>query len=341
MKLSKSTNSFNISSLDRILIIKEVFILDIPEGNNINLSQMRFVNQNQFDEIEITDGTQNIIDDDEGAGTIFKAEVNFRHPKVRSEAEDFISKYRGKRVRLITIDKNENARLLPAGKLMVNESNPEMINYNGYLIQFTSIGETIPYIILDEYYEEPPTIWDLAYGDGKACCGVANSYLNINITVINPDYATYDHYLVLDFNGIEERIAMPDNGGITSHIFIRNVSNESYFRLKKSIYNGEIKLSDEYLNIVNIEISGSLTRFYINEYSLPTSVDVSDNAIISDDIDQLLKNFTGKQWYIDSISKLWLQGSCNLGENGVPFTAEALANRALLAAGYHGYLDNL
>ena len=157
MNLAKSTSVSNFTSLHKVQIIKDIFITSQPDALSIYLSEMTFAPGQQFHNIEITDGTYSITDDDEGHGTIFKIKANFRHPKVREDAETFLQSFRGKLVRLVLTDKNGNNRLTPAGKLSIKENVPDMPNYNGYVIQFDALAELVPYIIMDEYPPDVPT----------------------------------------------------------------------------------------------------------------------------------------------------------------------------------------
>ncbi|MFA6400898.1 MAG: hypothetical protein WCX31_04625 [Salinivirgaceae bacterium] len=333
MNLVKSTNTQNFASLNKVQIIKDVYVTNLPFALSINLSEIEFSTGQQFNEIEITDGTYSITDDDEGHGTIYKVQANFRHPKVREDAELFLKTFRGRLVRLVLTDKNGVSRLTPSGKITIQENVSDMPNYNGYNIEFNAVGEQVPFINLDAYAIPPLSLWDTIFNDWhftSNILAIVNKDFDLNFTLKCVE--DNESFLTIDFNGILEELSFQP--GETKTILRHyTVTQESYLAIRLGRFINGIFISNfglyfYYQDSLTI-INAGMTRFFT--YSTPGHLDLSGNSIISSDLDELLKQYQiilnqPVYWGIDEY--FYIDGSGEYGFNGTPFSAEALAIKA-------------
>jgi len=345
MKFEKPTNKSNFSSLDKVQIIKNVFLTHVPFSSNIYLSEMQFSAGKEFDEIEITDGSYSITDDDEGNGTIYNCQVNFRHPKVRPDAEDYLKTYRGKTVRLIITDKNGINRLTPPGKLTITENIPDMPNYNGYSIGLSTQGDMVPFITLDNYPVPPVSLWDQVYESLATMVSLVNLPFSLQLNFFN--WTDTARLLMLDFNGNLEIISFNayERKELTR---IYPATEGSYIKIKGVISDGDVgynnypfptQSTDELLLMQN----AGATRFAAS--SNPYNLNLSGNAIIKSDINALLEQYNlmlTQPQYWDETKYFFIDGGGQFGSNAVPDSVLALQIKAAMiaAGGAVTYADN-
>lgn len=344
MSLQKSTSQSNLASIHKVEIMKDIFITDIPDATSFNLSEMSFANEQQFHEIEITDGTYSVKTQDEGHGGYKKIQANFRHPKVRSEAEEFLKPYEGNKVRLVITDKNGICRLTPAGKISISENVPDLPNYNGYGIQFTGVGESVPFIIMDAYPEPPQSIWDQIYYAGANGIALVNQAFTLELYYFN--WFGGDNLLMLNFDGNKEIIpfAAMEKKSITRQYA---ASEGSYIKITGAIDNGDGTYSQTVFPTQThgeklIMKNAGATRWH--SVDNPYQLDLSGNSIIKEDLNTLLEKYNliltqPQYWDVDNY--FYIDGQSPFGYNGIPDSAEAIAvKNQMLALQADSYRDN-
>ncbi len=345
MTLAKSANKSNLSSLHKVQIIKNVYITHVPFANTIYLSEMQFSSGKQFDEIEITDGSLSISDADEGNGTIYNCQVNFRHPKVRPDADNYFSAYRGKTVRLIVTDMNGLNRLTPPGKLTITENIPDMPNYNGYSIELKTQGDVVPFITLDNYPVPPVNLWDQVFEPTAALVSLVNLPFTLNLDFFNWSDST--RLLMIDFNGAQEVISF---NTLERKQITRNyaAAEGSYIKIKGVVSDGQggynnLSFPDQSINEMLEMQNAGATRFA--SAGNPYLLNLAGNAIIKSDINALLEKYDlilTQPQYWDATKYFFINGGGQFGSNAVPDSVLALQIKAAMiaAGGAATYADN-
>lgn len=267
MKLLKSTDKTNIGNIDKIYIIKDIYVLAFPESNEIMQSEIALSDEKNFEEISITDGTLEISDDNKGNGNIFNFKVNFRHPKVRVDADNFFNKYRGKLVRLIVTDKNNLSYFSPKGFLKIKQSIPAIPDYSGYTVEFTGTCETLQSVTLDTNYT-PPANWiylDKAYHPIEIAYQSDGGIQFIN----NPE-----NFIPGDFT-VPGWITIPS----TTHYIVQEPGiYKFHLKVKINIFSN---YNPEYTKLKFILLRGELNQTQIQDTDLiPLGINMIDQDVI-------------------------------------------------------------
>lgn len=269
IELKQSNNVDNISGLQKVQIIRESQINNIPDSNFVYLSEIDFVGENKFCPIDISEGKYKVKNKTNSSGTLFNIDIEFKHPKVRIDAENVLSKFRNNLVRLVITDNNGASRITPPGKLDIQEDIPKAGGYNGYVVKFKATNEYFQYIVLDKYATHEVSdediinkLW-LDNASLNKLCWVGQGNMNVKFRFLAPDNTAK---IKLRHDDVVDTIIQPSHyEGINFEI---TPADKYYFA---SI--------DEFIDIGKIQ-------FLSLDYNIER-INIPNNLILDDDVSMM------------------------------------------------------